>query len=133
MTQVHKIAAKASMYFRFDGKSRPDVTALTTFEAIQRGQRRATTRFPAWPGYRTWETLKSGDVVRFFADRACVGAFVDCVIESKTYIDLARCSDATMEEWSRAEGWIAQEGRQLGRRYGVGLHVCYRKLGSDPL
>lgn len=57
-----------SMYFSYDGQSRPDVTSNSTFDAILSGERTATTRYESdyakWKG--AWDklmALKEGDVV----------------------------------------------------------------------
>ncbi len=118
---------KASMYFAYGRDARPGLTSATTFEAILRGERTSTTRFPAWPGHERWKGMKPGDVVRFYEDKTMQGRFVDCVITAvPSEIDLAHCPQADLAAWSQAEGWSESAGRGYGRRYGKGLQVRYR-------
>jgi hypothetical protein len=58
---------------------------------------------------------------------ATCGEHIDVIVESKQIIDLARCSDAEVEEWSHIEGWSPAAGREFGRRYGAGLQIRFRK------
>jgi hypothetical protein len=118
---------QASMYFAYAGKQRPGIRARTTFEAILLGERTGTTRFPCWPGHARWLAAEPGDRIRFFADRDMRGEHIDVIVESKRIIDLARCSDAEVEEWSHIEGWSPAAGREFGRRYGAGLQIRFRK------
>jgi hypothetical protein len=122
---------QASMYFAYAGNQRPGIRARTTFEAILLGERTSTTRFPCWPGYAKWLAAKPGDRVRFFEDREMRGRFVDVIVESMRPVDLARCSDAELEEWSVAEGWSTAYGRQSGRRHGAGLQIRYRNAETS--
>lgn len=118
---------KASMYFAYGRDARPGLRSRTTFEAVLAGERTSTTRFPQWPGHARWTTLQPGDVIRFYADRAMTGRWVDVEVESVSTIDLSTCGDKELEAWSASEGWSASAGRSFGRRYGRGLQVRYRK------
>lgn len=116
----------ASMYFSYGAKKRPEVVSATTFDAILAGERTSTTRFPAWPGFANWTKLRAGERVRFYADRDMRGRFVDVIVDGVKVINLATCSADEIEEWSKAEGWTASEGRAYGRRYGAGVQIRYR-------
>lgn len=117
---------KASMYFAYGRDARPEIRSRTTFDAILAGERTSTTRFPAWPGYQRWTTLKAGERVRFYADREMRGRFVDVIIDKVEPINLATCSDDRLEAWSKSEGWTPAHGRATGKRYGAGLQIHYR-------
>lgn len=124
---------KASMYFAYGRDARPGLSAATTFEAILRGERTSTTRFPNWPGHARWVQARPGDVVRFYEDRAMQGRFVDCVITAvPAEIDLANCDAETLAAWSQAEGWSEKAGRGYGQRYGRGVQVRYRLKDASP-
>lgn len=118
-------AIKASMYFAFAGQKRSGIASDTTFEAINAGERTSTTRFQAWGGYDRWKTLTPGDVVRFYADREMRGEKIDVVVLGVREVDLRSMPSDQLEEWSKAEGWSPQAGRDFGGKYGVGLQVRY--------
>lgn len=125
-THARRPIISASMYFAYNGESRPEIRSRTTFDAILAGERTSTTRFPAWPGYARWTKLQPGDVVRFYDDRAMRGRWLDVVVESIEPINLATCSAERLEAWSKAEGWSVAHGRQIGVRHGEGLQIRYR-------
>lgn len=118
---------KATMYFAYGNDARPGLTAKTTFAATLSGERTSTTRFPRWPGHDRWLQAQPGDTIRFYEDRDMRGRYVDVVITEKRFIDLARCGEDEIEQWSKAEGWSKAAGRGFGRQYGAGLQVRFRK------
>lgn len=124
-SDLGKPVLQASMYFAYDGKQREGLESSNTFDAIERGERTSTTRFPKWGGIERWEALKAGDVVRFFEDREMQGRSVDVVVGQVRPIDLAKMPPAELAEWSRAEGWNESAGRDFGRRYGPGVQITY--------
>lgn len=118
----------ASMYFAYGNEKRPEVRSKTTFDAILAGERTSTTRFPQWPGYQRWIAIRTGDIVRFYADKQMLGRHVDVEILAASFINLAECSAEDLEAWSLAEGWAPEYGRSIGHRHGLGLWINYRRL-----
>lgn len=123
----------SSMYFAFDGKQRPDVTAKTTFDAILLGQRSSTTRFRKWPGSDKWASKEPGTLVRFHSDKICKSPeYVDVVVTAVENIDLRWCSSADRDRWSRCEGWEPYQGQVFGIRNGSAVWVHYKLLSMSP-
>ena len=59
------IAARGKMTFDYRGDKREDVTANTTFEAIELGERTATTRYESQGNIEYWKKLKVGDIIEW--------------------------------------------------------------------
>jgi hypothetical protein len=110
------VKLSASMYFAYSGESRPEIASKTTFDAILDGERSSTTRFPQWGGIQRWESLKKGDLIRFFDDKNMKGKSVVVAVDSISRIDLSACAESDLKGWSKAEGWSEGHGRQIGRR-----------------
>ncbi len=124
-TELPEPSIKASMYFPFGNQRRDDVKSETTFEAIKAGERTSTTRFDAWGSQDRWEKLPRGAVARFYSDKEMRGPSVDVVVLETKRVDMGRMSDAEMRDWSKAEGWTEQAGRDFGRKYGAGVQIRY--------
>lgn len=122
---------KSGMYFAFNGDKRHDVASNTTFKAILAGERTSTTRFSVWPQFSDYGRLQAGDVIRFYEQSGLKGRHVDVVVtEAPAEIDLATCDNAQLDAWSRAEGWSLRAGRKFGQKYGKGLQIRYKQIGS---
>lgn len=85
-----------NMVFSYDDDARPGITAKSTFEAIEKGERTATTRYSALDFYKK---LKVGDIL---AMRSKQGKILYVRI-TKTLTKLEENHSA--EEWSQKEGW----------------------------
>lgn len=115
----------ATMYFVYGSNARFGVRSKTTFDAVLAGERTSTTRFPHWPGYRRWEFLRKGQIVRFFDTKEMDKRCVDVVVTHVAPINLRSCSDMGLEEWSKAEGWSPKFGRDLGIMHGPGTWIRF--------
>ena len=116
------------MYFPYGKGRREGVEANTTFEAILSGERTSTTRFDNWSSSPNWGRLKEGDLVRMYEDKTMDGRFVDVRVKGVERIDLANASDARLEEWSKAEGWSVEAGREYGAKNKPGWQVRYEPV-----
>ena len=124
---------RTSMYFSYGRSRREGVQAASTFEAILSGERTSTTRFDNWQGSDRWGRLKPGAVVRMFEDKEMKGRHVDVRVTGVERIDLAQCSDARMEEWSKAEGWSTTAGRDYGAKNQPGWQVRYEPVPGQEI
>lgn len=124
---------RTSMYFSYGRSKRQGVEASTTFEAILSGERTSTTRFDNWQGSDRWGRLKPGAVVRMFEDREMKGRHVDVRVTGVERIDLAKCSDERLEDWSKAEGWSPQAGRDYGAKNQPGWQVRYEPVPGQEI
>lgn len=124
---------RGTMYFSYGASRRRGVSAATTFEGILSGERTSTTRFDTWRGSDRWGDLKAGAVVRFFEDKEMNGRFVDVRVTGVDRIDLAKCSEQRLEEWSKAEGWSPQAGRNFGNKDGAGWQVRYEPVPGQEI
>lgn len=117
------VAIEAGLWFRYGRSRRTGVTADSTFDAVLRGERVSTTRFERWPGHAMWRSVEPGDHVRFFASEHRVGRSLVVRVASVEPLDLWRCDDATLEEWSACEGWSKEHGRARGGELGPALWI----------
>ncbi|MPR09857.1 ASCH domain-containing protein [Microvirga tunisiensis] len=124
------VAFEATMYFRYGRSKRAGVTAETTFDAILRGERTSTTRFWNWPGTDRWARAKPGQLVRFYADKDKSGRSVLVRVTQVREINLSQSSATELEEWSKAEGWSPQAGREFGAKNGRAVWVQYALAGQ---
>jgi hypothetical protein len=122
---------RASMYFSYGRKKRPEIRSRTTFEAICTGERTSTTRFRSWRGTEKWDRVAPGDLVEFFDDKLMHGNSVIVRVTGVGEINLLTCSDETLEEWSKAEGWLPEEGRKIGVR-GPAVWIRYELAEPRP-
>ena len=97
------IAANGKMTFSYGNNKRKDVTSTTTFEAIKKGERTATTRYESDGHLGYWSKLKIGDRVEF---ESATGEKV-IVIVTKPLHKL-KGSGKTAEQWSKLEGWSVE-------------------------
>jgi hypothetical protein len=104
---------EATMHFSYRGSQRPEVTSLTTFEAIIKGERTATTRYAGHAGYSSWVKTKPGDIVKFWSGTTVgSGQSLLVKIKSKKTIDFPKMSDSQIEAWSKLEGWSFKYGEK---------------------
>jgi hypothetical protein len=110
----YNIASKeATMSFLYRGDKRPEVTADSTFEAVVKGERTATTRYAGDRGYSTWVKTKPGDVIKFWSsDTVGKGQSMLVKVTATRKIDFTEMSDAEIEEWSKREGWSVEYGKK---------------------
>ena len=91
---------KGKMTYVYGTNKREDVTANTTFDAILKGERTATTRYESESKLDYWKTAKVGDIITWESED---GKKVDVVV-TKALTPL-KGSGKTAEEWSKLEGW----------------------------
>lgn len=132
VANLEQVRMRATMYFRYGNRKRPDVTSDTTFDAILVSERTSTTRFAGWESFDRWKTVKVGDLIRFYEDKAMTGRSLLVRIREISEIDLRSCDAAELEAWSRAEGWKPEEGRSLGMRNGIGLWIRFDLVDPQP-
>lgn len=90
------------VYKEHVGGKRADVKSDTTLEAIQNGERTATTRYVKEGNIPYWSTLKVGDIVEWHDEK---GNKVKVKITKPlTKLPL----DTNAEEWSKKEGWSVE-------------------------
>jgi hypothetical protein len=116
-----KVAIEAGLWFRYGGQRRGGVVSDSTFDAVLCGERTSTTRFERWPGHDLWSVVAPGDLVRFFDDKDHAGRSLVVRVDSVKRVNLWTCDAATLEEWSRSEGWAPEKGRALGGELGPAL------------
>ena len=121
----------ASMYFRFGKSQRHGVTAKTCFEAVVKGERTSTTRFPqdGPEQFARWRALRPGDLVRIWSGPFKEGAFKgdSCLIEVTEAPRRVLLSEIDREAWSMAEGWAPEFlDFLMGRGRQDGVQVRYR-------
>jgi hypothetical protein len=113
-----KLKGKMTYTYGYKGENkRSDVTADTTFDAILRGERTATTRYDVEEYYKEkgtlsevqsdkirqleyWKSAKVGDIITW---EAADGRTVDVVVTKALHP--LKGSGKTAEEWSKLEGW----------------------------
>lgn len=94
--------AKGKMTFSYGKNKRDDITSTTTFEAIQNGERTATTRYESDGHIEYWKSLKEGDVIEW---ESKTGEKV-LVRVTKPLTKLPKTTKA--ETWSKKEGWSTE-------------------------
>jgi predicted NAD-dependent protein-ADP-ribosyltransferase YbiA (DUF1768 family)/O-acetyl-ADP-ribose deacetylase (regulator of RNase III) len=130
---AEKPAMEATMYFSYGRGRRPGVQSASTFEAVLSGERTSTTRFDNWKGSDRWGRMKPGTVVRMFEDQDKSGRFVDVRVTGVERIDLAGASPERLEDWSKAEGWSVEAGREYGRKNQPGWQVRYEPIPGQEI
>lgn len=143
-----------SMYFKYDGKARPEIKSASTFDAILAGERTGTTRFPDWYKWNPalYEQLKQippGTEINFFDtpkmtnDSRVVTVRTVPTKRSQslglggsahelTYQDLVD-NPQWLELWSKREGWSPSEGLNFFRKYGKGTQIPFELVGSNRI
>jgi hypothetical protein len=94
---------EGTMTFGYGDSKRSDVTADTTFDAILRGERTATTRYENQRNIDYWKQAKVGDIITWKAED---GRTVDVVVTKELHP--LKGSGKTAEEWSKLEGWTKE-------------------------
>jgi len=94
------ISAKGKMTFSYGNNKRDDVKSDTTFEAIQNGERTATTRYESDGHINYWKNLKIGDIVEWEGANG-----EKQLVEITKPLHKLTGSGKTAEEWSKLEGW----------------------------
>ena len=94
--------AKGKMTFSYGKNKRDDITSTTTFEAIQKGERTATTRYESDGHIEYWKSLKEGDIIEW---ESKTGEKV-LVRVTKPLTKLSKTTKA--ETWSKKEGWSVE-------------------------
>jgi hypothetical protein len=95
-----KGAFEGQMTYSYGSDKRSDVTADTTFDAILRGERTATTRFESEGKIDYWKNAKVGDIITW---KSGDGRTVDVVVTKPLHKLVG--SGKTPEIWSKLEGW----------------------------
>ena len=95
-----KGAFEGQMTFVYGNEKRSDVTADTTFDAILRGERTATTRSESEGKIDYWKNAKVGDIITW---KSGDGRTVDVVVTKPLH--KLEGSGKTPEIWSKLEGW----------------------------
>ena len=105
-----KVNQTGSMNYSYNqgmGGKRADVKSDTTLEAIQNGERTATTRYAKDGNIEYWSKLKVGDIVEWHDKQ---GNKVKVRI-TKPLTKLPNNTDA--EEWSKKEGWSIEHFNKI--------------------
>lgn len=143
-----------SMYFKYDGKARPEIKSASTFDAILAGERTGTTRFPDWykwnPAlYDQLKQIPPGTELKFFDtpkmtnDSRVVTVKTVPTKRSKSlglggsahelsYQDLVD-NPQWLELWSKREGWLPNEGLNFFRKYGKGTQIPFEVVGDNRI
>lgn len=143
-----------SMYFKYDGKARPEIKSASTFDAILAGERTGTTRFPDWykwnPAlYDQLKQIPPGTELKFFDtpkmtnDSRVVTVKTVPTKRSKSlglggsahelsYQDLVD-NPQWLELWSKREGWLPSEGLNFFRKYGKGTQIPFEVVGDNRI
>jgi hypothetical protein len=104
---------EATMSFKYRNQKRDDVTAESTFEAVLKGERTATTRYAGQYGYTSWVKTRPGDVVKFWSgENVGEGQAMLVKVTATRKIDFTEMSEAEMEEWSKREGWSLEYAKK---------------------
>lgn len=87
------------MKYSYGNNKRSDVSSTTTFDAVKKGERTATTRYTSDGHIQEWSKLKIGDIIPIRSSNNDI-----------TYVritkPLTKLSENTnAEEWSKKEGW----------------------------
>ena len=91
---------RGEMNYSYGNEKRSDVTADTTFDAILRGERTATTRYASQGKLDYWKNAKVGDMITW---KGKDGQTVDVVVTKPLHKLVG--SGKTPEIWSKLEGW----------------------------
>lgn len=143
-----------SMYFKYEGKARPEIKSASTFDAILAGERTGTTRFPDWykwnPAlYDQLKQIPPGTELKFFdtpkmspQSRVVTAKTVSTKRSQSlglggsahelTYQDLVD-NPQWLELWSKREGWSPTEGLNFFRKYGKGTQIPFEVVGNSPI
>lgn len=98
VTKGKKLSGQMTMSY---GKNkRSDVTADTTFDAILKGERTATTRYSDGEAFDYWKSAKVGDIITW---KSKDGRTVDVVVTKALHP--LKGSGKNPEMWSKLEGW----------------------------
>lgn len=122
------------MSFRFGKMAREGVVSRTCFDAVVKGERTGTTRFPqdGASQYAKWVLARPGDIIRIWSDAAQDGIFrgKSCLIEIVDEPRVIQLSTANRSEWSKVEGWcedyidvLVSRGRDSGIQVFYRLHT----------
>lgn len=94
----------AGMGMSYEDKKRNDVKSKTTFNAIIRGERTATTRYKEnEASYNFWSNLKVGDIVRVYNGNKTRSLYIQVTKAPKDVTNIH--TDKQLESWSKKEGW----------------------------
>jgi hypothetical protein len=95
---VNRLSGQMTMSY---GKNkRSDVTSNTTFDAIIKGERTATTRYSNKKAFDYWKSAKVGDIITW---ESADGRTVDVVVTKALHP--LKGSGKNPESWSKLEGW----------------------------
>ena len=97
---TEKTKLEGKMTYSYGANKRSDVTADTTFDAILKGERTATTRYETDGNIDYWKDAKVGDVITW---KSGDGRSVDVVVTKALHPLVG--SGKTAETWSKLEGW----------------------------
>ena len=143
-----------SMYFKYEGKARPEIKSASTFDAILAGERTGTTRFPDWYKWNPalYEQLKQippGAELKFFdtpkmnqqsrvvtvrtvPTKRSQSLGLGGSAHELTYQDLVD-NPQWLELWSKREGWSPSEGLNFFRKYGKGTQIPFELVGDNRI
>lgn len=91
---------QGQMTYSYGTNKRSDVVSTSTFEAIQKGERTATTRYESQGNIDYWKQANVGDVIEFSDGK-------ENTVKVKVTKPLHKLqgSGKTAEQWSKLEGW----------------------------
>lgn len=98
--QVSKAKFKGQMKFSYGKNARPGLVSKSTFEAIKRGERTATTRYESQENLDYWKQPKVGDIIEW--ESATGETLLTRVTKP---LHKLRGSGKTPTQWTMLEGW----------------------------
>jgi hypothetical protein len=120
-----------TMSFSYNNLQRPDVLSRTTFDAIEAGERTATTRFPEDTDGSYWFDTMPGDTITFWSGKSTnQGKAIDVKVISVNPVDFTKMTDEELENWSKLEGWsldYARNKKGLPKR-NKGIQIVFEKI-----
>jgi hypothetical protein len=91
---------RAKMTFSYGKSKRPEIKALSTFQAIKNGERTATTRYESDGHIDYWKKAKTNDIIEFTSAQG------ETLLARVTRpLHKLQGSGKTPEIWSKLEGW----------------------------
>lgn len=93
---------KGNMTFSYGNNKADNVQSETTIEAIEKGERTATTRYSTQGNIEYWKKAKVGDIIEF------TGANGEKVYVRVTKNLTKLSAETSAEEWSSKEGWSTE-------------------------
>lgn len=91
---------RGKMTYNYGTNKREDIISQSTFEAIEKGERTATTRYENDGNIDYWKQAKIGDIIEFEGNNNTI-----IKVEVTKPLHKLEGSGKTPEQWSKLEGW----------------------------